>query len=137
HNYIELNNNLYKSENKLYFNSVFHLMDDYDRSKKEIETRPVMPNMNMPMVGKTYTFGTINTYEIANEDYSIKFYNDLYSLFSDASIEMIPLNNNNIMKLKNIAGASLINNKFTFSFNYFNFKNIQINSNIGLNFQYA
>ena len=137
HNYIELNNNLYKSENKLYFNSVFHLMDDYDRSKKEIETRPVMPNMNMPMVGKTYTFGTINTYEIANEDYSIKFYNDLYSLFSDASMEMIPLNNNNIMKLKNIADANLINNKFTFSFNYFNFKNIQINSNIGLNFQYA
>lgn len=137
HNFIKVSDNLYRAENKLYFNSVYHHMDDYDRSEEEIKNREVMPNMNMPMVGSTYTFGTINSYEIANEDYSFKFYNDLYNLFSSAKMEMIPLNNNKTMKLKNIADANLINNRFTFSFNYFKLKNLQFNSSVGLNFQYA
>lgn len=44
---------------KLYYNKVNHLMDDYDRSLSEINSRIVMPGMFMPMTGWFETAGLL------------------------------------------------------------------------------
>lgn len=138
HNYTELKDFYHKSESKLYFNSIYHLMDDYDRSEEEIKNRIVMPNMYMPMVGKTYTFGFINNYQLLKEDYSIGFYNDVYSMYSDANMKMIMLDDDsNIMNLKNIANANLLNYKLNISYLNYEIENIELSTGIGLNIQYA
>ena len=137
HNYSELKDYYHKSESKLYFNSIYHLMDDYDRSEEEIKNRIVMPNMYMPMVGKIYTLGFINNYQLLKEKYSLSFYNDVYNLSSDARMDMIPLNDNNIMKLKNLADANLLNYKFNFSYANYASKSFEYNTSIGFNIQYT
>lgn len=137
HNYSELKDYYHKSESKLYFNSIYHLMDDYDRSEEEIKNRIVMPNMYMPMIGKIYTLGFINNYQLLKENYSLSFYNDVYNLSSDARMDMIPLNDNNIMKLKNLADANLLNYKFNFSYANYASKSIEYNTSLGFNVQYA
>lgn len=137
YNYSELKDYYHKSESKLYFNSIYHLMDDYDRSQEEIKNRIVMPNMYMPMVGKIYTLGFINDYKLLKEKYSLSFFNDIYNLSSDARMDMIPLNDNNIMRLKNLADANLLNYKFNFTYTNYSSKSFEYNTSIGFNIQYA
>lgn len=136
HKYQKVDKNFVKFENKIYANSIWHLMDDYSRSVEEIITRNVMPNMYMPMTGKTITAGLINDYELKTNKFSLQIYNDFYNLFSTATMDMIPLSSNNIMRLKNIADANIINNRFVTNLSFFKY-NLQYGSSFGLNFQYA
>ena len=57
HSYRSPGSTLFKLESRVYANSVEHWMDDYDRSESQIRARIAMPNMNMPMFGRSTTVG--------------------------------------------------------------------------------
>lgn len=78
---------------KLYGNHVRHWMDDSSRSVSEIESRPFMPGMYMPMYGVTTTIGTIGDYTttIGTDLLTITF--DAFTMGAYADMYMIPLAN--------------------------------------------
>jgi len=78
---------------KVYGNHVRHWMDDSSRSVAEIESRPFMPGMYMPMYGVTTTIGTIGEYSstIGNDLLTITL--DAFTMHAFADMLMIPLAN--------------------------------------------
>lgn len=76
---------------KLYGNHVEHWMDDSSRSTQEIESRPFMPGMYMPMFGTTTTTGTIGEFGtmIGSDLFSCTF--DAFVMHAYADMQMIPL----------------------------------------------
>ena len=62
-------------ETRFYSNRVDHWMSDFDRNVQE---RPVMRSMNMPMFGKTRTVGGLSTLELARGVHRLKITLDAY-----------------------------------------------------------
>lgn len=121
---------------KIYYNQIHHIMDDYDRSIEEIKKREIMPNMYMPMVSFTKTMGILVSEMLlegkGESDESIihKFTLDLFRSFQDAKMDMIPLDNSRIMRLKNIAGSEIYNLSLKYSW-FTSFENSMMNINLG------
>lgn len=78
-------------DTRVYYNSVSHLMDDYNRSKEEIMNRAVMPGMYMPMDGRTETMGFLTKNKIRLGDDILKLTMELFRMnaFSDMKMEML------------------------------------------------
>lgn len=62
-------------ETKLYTNQIDHWMSDYGRNVQE---RPVMRAMHMPMFGKTHTSGGLSTLELTHRPHRLKIILDVY-----------------------------------------------------------
>jgi len=73
---------------KVYFNSIDHWMDDYNR---DVAKRSVMPNMYMPMFGKTRTFGLVEKMTMYNGSHRFNFVLDFYRLSAFADMKMISI----------------------------------------------
>lgn len=86
-----LGNEYYDFDTKVYYNSVEHLMDDYDRSEEEINNRIVMPGMYMPMYGETKTFGLNSRVKkmLSNGILSLSFEGYNMNAFADMDMEML------------------------------------------------
>lgn len=71
---------------KIYYNSIDHRMDDYDR---DVTARSFMAGMYMPMTGKTRTFGLLSEMNIADETNVLKIIADMYAMtaFADMTME--------------------------------------------------
>lgn len=78
---------------KLYGNHVRHWMDDSSRTVSEIESRPFMPGMYMPMYGATTTIGTIGDYSTTVGTDLLAFTFDAFNMQAYADMMMIPLAN--------------------------------------------
>lgn len=122
----------FKLKNKVYFNSVLHWMDDFDRSEDEILNRIAMPGMFMPMYGETRTVGFVSKNNFYFNKSLINIQLDLYNMFAFADMDMKSLNPNNAdMYLINLAGINSTNAELTFSFNSSsNYLNYYLNANI-------
>ncbi|MBS1562605.1 MAG: TonB-dependent receptor [Bacteroidetes bacterium] len=81
---------------KLYGNHVRHWMDDSSRSVSEIESRPFMPGMYMPMYGVTTTIGTIGDISTTIGDDLLTITFDAFTMHAYADMFMIPLANPNV-----------------------------------------
>ena len=80
------------STTKLYANRVDHVMDDYSRSVDEVNSRPFMPGMWMPMYGTTNTYGLLS--EVRWSPSAASFLSmvlDLSLLDAVATMDMVPL----------------------------------------------
>lgn len=107
---------------KIYYNQINHIMDDYDRRIEEIKNREIMPNMYMPMVSFTKTMGVLiseilTSNNEGNKDGQSmhKFTLDFFRSLQDAKMDMVPLDNARIMRLKNIAGSEINNLSLKYS----------------------
>lgn len=78
-------------DTRVYYNSIAHLMDDYDRSKDEIMNRAVMPGMYMPMDGTTETMGFVTKNKLLLGKDVLKLTMELFRMnaFSDMTMEML------------------------------------------------
>jgi iron complex outermembrane receptor protein len=84
---------------KLYYNRIDHWMDDYDR---EVTTRVVMPDMYMPMYGKTKTLGLVEQINIIVGNHQFDLIFDFYRLSAFADMKMISI-------FQGVSDAYLIN----------------------------
>ena len=86
-----IGDNFYDFNTRLYYNSVEHLMDDYDRSEEEINNRIVMPGMYMPMYGETKTLGINSSVKkmMADGILSLSFEGYNMNAFADMDMEML------------------------------------------------
>ena len=99
--------NIWQLDNKLYYNHIYHLMDDYSRSSEEINSREVMPGMYMPMLGTTETFGYVSKARFINKDIILDMKFNAYHLNAYGDMKMVPLDpNTQEMFLYNIADAT-------------------------------
>jgi len=73
---------------KVYFNTVHHWMDDYDRSKEEISNREVMPGMYMPMYGETAAGGFISSFTFVREKHILTALLEYYHMSAFADMDM-------------------------------------------------
>jgi len=74
---------------KLYFNRIDHWMDDYER---DVSARVIMPDMYMPMFGKTRTIGLIEQIDIRlTNKHKINLIFDHYRLSAFADMRMISI----------------------------------------------
>ncbi|MCS7297739.1 MAG: TonB-dependent receptor [Bacteroidia bacterium] len=92
------------SDFRLYANTVFHDMTDENRPESLIRSRPVMPNMYMPMRGITRTAGTtwmLTWWEKA--PFQIQQYSEYSYTAALSSMEMLPLDGGSRMFLMNLA----------------------------------
>ncbi len=97
---------------KIYYTRVEHWMDDYARSEEEIKKREIMPNMYMPMFGKSETMGLILKSTLMISDNQIlKLTTDYYRLAAFADMKMYALDNA-------IAPAYLVNIPRIYTNNY-------------------
>jgi iron complex outermembrane receptor protein len=95
---------------RLYANTVLHWMDDADRSDEEVNDRPIMPGMRMPMYGTTTTLGSHATFTRASASSVSHVIADLYWLRAFADMTMTPLDTTvSDMYLVSIANASVGN----------------------------
>lgn len=119
-------------DQKIFYNDIYHLMDDNDRSDEEIQNRSVMPNMRMPMVGTTQTVGYNANLKKITSNSIFGFYLEYYNLNMFGDMLMIPLDESQSeMYLYNIADANI--NNFSFSFNLSNyFKSFETNFAAGI-----
>jgi len=69
----------------IYYNRIDHWMDDYTR---DVSSRPVMPNMYMPMFGKTRTTGIFFENRLTLEKQLINLKLDYYHLLAFADMKM-------------------------------------------------
>lgn len=78
-------------DTRVYYNSISHLMDDYDRSDEEIINRSVMPGMYMPMDGTTETMGFLTKNKLLLGDDILKLTMEVFRMnaFSDMKMEML------------------------------------------------
>ncbi|PKL79128.1 MAG: hypothetical protein CVV25_09250 [Ignavibacteriae bacterium HGW-Ignavibacteriae-4] len=78
-------------DTRIYYNSISHLMDDYDRSDEEIMNRAVMPGMYMPMDGNTETMGFLTKNKLLLGDDILKLSMEVFRMnaFSDMKMEML------------------------------------------------
>lgn len=78
-------------DTRVYYNSISHLMDDYDRSDEEIMNRAVMPGMYMPMDGTTETMGFLTKNKLLLGDDILKLSMEVFRMnaFSDMKMEML------------------------------------------------
>jgi len=74
---------------KLYYNRIDHWMDDYER---EVSARVIMPDMYMPMFGKTKTIGLVEQidFRVTNR-HQLNLIFDLYRLSAFADMKMISI----------------------------------------------
>lgn len=95
-----------RTSTKLYANSVDHTMDDYDRPISEIQNRPFMPNMYMPMTGTTNVYGLLVEGSYMASSDIVKVVLDVTYLAATATMDMIPLDTSvSSMQLTNIGDA--------------------------------
>lgn len=97
-----LTNSILKWDTRLYYNSVKHFMDDYDRSEAEIRNREVMPGMNMPMYGTTSTYGLVSKGKLLVGGNILQLSADLYKMNAFADMKMKPLDKSSEMYLINL-----------------------------------
>ncbi len=71
-----------------YFNRIEHWMDDFQR---DVTRRSVMPNMYMPMFGKTKTLGFIEEFKFTRPNHLLKVILDVYRLAAFADMKMISI----------------------------------------------
>ncbi len=78
-------------DTRVYYNSISHLMDDYDRSDEEIMNRAVMPGMYMPMDGTTETMGFLTKNKLLLGKDVLKLTMEVFRMnaFSDMRMEML------------------------------------------------
>lgn len=103
---------------KIYWNTVNHLMDDYSRSKTEIEQREIMPAMYMPMDGSTQTAGLIADVILATNNQTLKLTMDIFHLSAFADMTMLPVAGGAQMYLINLAGIDNLNTALAADWNY-------------------
>ncbi len=103
---------------KLYWNTVDHLMDDYSRSKTEIEKREIMSGMYMPMDGTTQTAGLIADAILAANNQTLKLTVDIFHLSAFADMTMLPVSGGAKMHLVNLAGVDNLNTALAADWNY-------------------
>lgn len=95
---------------RIYANGVHHLMDDYDRSREEIRTRIIMPNMYMPMEGTSRTIGVMSNALCVGTSEWLKLTAEVYRLDAFADMTMHSLTPNvPSMYVINIGDARLYN----------------------------
>lgn len=91
---------------KLYTNYVDHAMDDYDRSIDEVNNRPFMPGMYMPMDGTSFTVGALAEVSHVIGESLLSATLDLSNLRAQATMDMLPLDTTvTPMKMTNIGDA--------------------------------
>jgi iron complex outermembrane receptor protein len=103
---------------KLYWNSVYHLMDDYSRSIAEIEHRIIMPGMYMPMEGKTQTIGLISDILFATQTQTFKLTIDMFHLSAFADMNMLPISKGAAMHVVNLADVGNLNSALAAEWNF-------------------
>jgi iron complex outermembrane recepter protein len=97
-----------RSSVKVYANIVDHMMDDLSRSVREIEERPFMPNMRMPMHGRSQTVGLLTEARWILGTGLLNATLDLTHLTADADMDMIPLDTSvTPMHMTNIGDARI------------------------------
>lgn len=58
---------------RVYYNQIQHFMTDERRSESQIQSRPIMPGMYMPMLGKTQSLGSTTEFTwLSTETFQLK-----------------------------------------------------------------
>jgi iron complex outermembrane receptor protein len=70
---------------QLYANGIRHTMDDYSR---DVQNRPVMGGMHMPMYGETFTAGTRASGQAAIFSHSFEWFLEGFASLADGEMEM-------------------------------------------------
>lgn len=128
----------YALDAKTYYTHVDHWMDDYKRSAEEIKNRSVMPNMYMPMFGRSETIGTIVKADFLPADNLFtRLILDYYRLNAFADMDMFAIENNlPPAYLVNIPDAQLDNFAITLDHSWSINKKFQLRTNIRSDFSY-
>lgn len=96
---------------KLYSNRVDHQMDDYSRPLSQIQSRAFMPNMYMPMVGRSSTTGILAEARIGVGQGFLYGVLDCSLLHARADMTMFPTDTTiRTMRLINIGDAQVNTN---------------------------
>ncbi len=119
---------------KIYFNRIDHWMDD---DKRDVTVREVMPDMHMPMFGKTRTIGAMETIKLARNKHLFKFILEAYRLTAFADMRMISIFPDvSEMYLLNIGDARLSNVSAVFDYQRFLSSKLRFRSNVRLDYSH-
>lgn len=100
--------NIQSLSTRAYMNRVLHWMDDSGRSRDEIDSRAIMPSMNMPMFGETRVIGVQSEARYADTDQSAKVNAEVHQLRAFADMNMLSLKSGIApMHLVNVGDARL------------------------------
>ena len=88
HTWSRRSSRLHQVGTRVYHSRVDHWMYDEER---DVTQRPVMRDMNMPMFGRTRTWGLIGSAHLAGTDRTLELVLDYYTLGAFAEMEMVSL----------------------------------------------
>lgn len=98
----------WRSSMRLYANTVGHVMDDFSRPLNEVNTRPFMNSMHMPMDGRSTTIGAIADVKHIVAGGVLNLILDASLLHARATMDMLPVDTTiSPMFLINVGDANI------------------------------